>query len=137
VRNGGVTGARALALVTLVVPDYDAALAFFVGGLGFDLCEDVPAGAGKRWVVVRPGTGGAAILLARAVGDDQRAAIGNQTGGRVAFFLHTDDIGRDRARFAQAGAVFEGEPRSAPYGRVAVFRDPFGNRWDLIQPARD
>ena len=124
-----------LALITLVVPDYDAAIAFFVHGLGFQLIADEPQGAAKRWVVVRPGEGGADLLLARAGNPRQSAAIGAQTGGRVAFFLHTDDFLRDRARFEAAGAIFEEEGRNESYGRVAVFVDPFGNRWDLIEPA--
>lgn len=196
-----------LALVALLVPSYEAGLAFFVEGLGWDLLEDSDHGGGKRWIRVapraalpetaQPGAGtamspncpptaatqtdapikpkpnsppshsapkgarrqtpstsgqtGTALeapqtdtapspqepqtqfLLARAVGE-QRAAIGNQGGGRVWLFLHTDDFARDAARLSAAGAVFEEDPRHEPYGTVAVFRDPFGNRWDLIQP---
>lgn len=197
-----------LALVALLVPSYEAGLAFFVEGLGWDLLEDSDHGGGKRWIRVAPkaalpetaqpgaatamspngastaatqtdapikpkpnsppfhsapeeartqtpskagqtGTAPAApqkdtapspqepqtqFLLARAVGE-QRAAIGNQGGGRVWLFLHTDDFDCDSARLSAAGAVFEEDPRHEPYGTVAVFRDPFGNRWDLIQPA--
>ena len=118
--------------VALVVPDYDAAIAFYVGALGFELVEDTDQGGGKRWVVVRPPGGGAALLLARAVTEAQTAAIGNQTGGRVGFFLETDDFARDHAAFLAAGVMFEEAPRDEPYGMVAVFRDPFGNRWDLL-----
>jgi catechol 2,3-dioxygenase-like lactoylglutathione lyase family enzyme len=118
-------------MFSLLVPDYDAALAFFLP-LGFELREDTDLGNAKRWV--RIGLPGAAteILLARAVGEAQRSAIGNQGGGRVWLFLETDDFARDHAAFAAAGVAFEGPPRSEPYGRVAVFRDPWGNRWDLI-----
>lgn len=121
-----------LALVTLLVPDYEAGLRFFVAGLGFSLSEDNDLGGRKRWVVVAP-DGGSALLLARAVGDQVRA-IGDQAGGRVGLFLHTDDFSRDAARVAAAGGVFEEAPRREPYGTVAVFRDPFGNRWDLVEP---
>ena len=122
-----------LATLALLVPDYDAAIAFFVGGLGFDLLEDLDQGT-KRWVRVAPLGGGAALLLARAEGPRQTAAIGDQAGGRVFLFLQTDDFDRDAARITAAGGVFEELPRDEPYGRVAVWRDPFGNRWDLIQP---
>jgi catechol 2,3-dioxygenase-like lactoylglutathione lyase family enzyme len=124
-----------LALVTLVVPDYDAAIGFFAGTLGFRLLADTALAGGKRWVVVAP-DGGAALLLARAADPRQSAAVGGQAGGRVAFFLHTDDIARDRARWEAAGVRFEAPTRSEPYGDVAVFRDPFGNRWDLVEPSR-
>jgi ubiquinone/menaquinone biosynthesis C-methylase UbiE/catechol 2,3-dioxygenase-like lactoylglutathione lyase family enzyme len=127
-----------LDLVTIVVDDYDAAIAFFVGALGFDLVEDAPAvsGAGrpKRWVVVRPPGGGPGLLLARADGGRQAAAIGEQAGGRVGFFLRVDDVPAAYARLRAAGVVFEGPPRREPYGRVAVFRDVAGNRWDLVGP---
>ena len=124
----------ALSAVTLVVPDYDAAIAFYVDGLGFEVRADLPQGPGKRWVLVAPPGGSTALLLARAATEAQRSAIGNQTGGRVAFFLTTDDIARDAARLSAAGAMFEEAPRTESYGIVAVWRDPFGNRWDLIQP---
>lgn len=122
-----------LALTTLVVPDYDAGIAFCVGGLGFDLIEDSDMGGGKRWVVVG-GTGGGRLLIARAANDAQAAAIGNQTGGRVGFFAHTDDFATTHARLVDAGVTFVELPRNEPYGTVAVFSDPFGNRWDLIEP---
>jgi catechol 2,3-dioxygenase-like lactoylglutathione lyase family enzyme len=127
-----MTGAR-LSLVAVLVPDYDAGLAFYVGTLGFRLVDDIDQGR-KRWVVVEPPGGGCRLLLARAEGAAQEAAIGNQTGGRVGFFLQTDDFGRDHAAMLAAGVTFEEAPRHEPYGRVAVWRDPFGNRWDLIGP---
>ena len=123
-----------LAAVAVLVGDYRDGIAFFTG-IGFDLVADEDRGGGKRWVIVRPPKGGAAILIARATGEAQREAIGRQAGGRVGFFLHTDDFGRDAARIAAAGGVFEEAPREENYGTVAVFRAPFGNRWDLIQPA--
>jgi catechol 2,3-dioxygenase-like lactoylglutathione lyase family enzyme len=119
--------------ITIVVPDYDAGIAFYVGQLGFDLRADTDLGGGKRWVMVAPPGGQTAILLARADGPDQTAAIGFQTGGRVGFFLHTDDFATDHARMIAAGVRFEEEPRHEPYGSVAVWVDPFGNRWDLLQ----
>ncbi len=123
----------ALATVTLVVPDYDEAIAFYVGALGFELVEDTDLGGGKRWVVVAPHKG-AALLLAKAADEAQTAAVGNQTGGRVSFFLHTDNFADTHARFVEAGVSFLEQPRSEAYGTVAVFSDPFGNRWDLIEP---
>ena len=116
----------------LVVPDYDAGIDFYVGKLGFDLVEDTDQGGGKRWVMVRPSGGGVSILLARAVTEPQAASVGNQTGGRVGFFLESADFARDHAAFVAAGVHFEEAPRHEPYGSVAVFRDPFGNRWDLL-----
>ncbi len=127
-----MSGTR-LALKTLVVPDYDAGIAFCVGALGFDLIEDSVMGGGKRWVVVG-GKDGGRLLLAKAANDTQSAAIGNQTGGRVGFFAHTDDFTGTQARLAAAGVMFHEQPRHEPYGTVAVFSDPFGNRWDLIEP---
>ena len=121
---------------TVVVPDYDQGIAFYVGKLGFRLVEDTDLGGGKRWVRVQPQGAETAILLARAVNERQSASIGNQTGGRVGFFLQTDDFARDHAAFLAKGVVFEEDPRSEPYGIVAVFRDPFGNRWDLLEPAK-
>jgi catechol 2,3-dioxygenase-like lactoylglutathione lyase family enzyme len=125
-----------LALVTLVVEDYDEAIAYYTGVLGFELVEDTDLGGGKRWVVVRPhddSQNSAALLLARAVGEHQASRVGDQAGGRVAFFLHTDDFEREYARLAQAGVEFTEEPRAETYGRVVVFRDLYGNRWDLLQ----
>ena len=128
---------QSLALVSLVVGDYEEALAFYVGVLGFELVEDVPVPEqGKRWVVVSPrGGNGARLLLARASSDEQRLRIGDQTGGRVFLFLQTDDFARDYAHYRAKGVVFVREPKEAPYGTVAVFRDPYGNLWDLYQPA--
>jgi catechol 2,3-dioxygenase-like lactoylglutathione lyase family enzyme len=120
--------------VALVVPDYDAGIAFFCGVMGFALVDDVDQGS-KRWVTVEPLGGGVRLILARAEGAVQQAAIGNQAGGRVWLFLETDDFARDHARMVAAGVVFEEAPRHEVYGIVAVWRDPFGNRWDLIQPA--
>ncbi|NUB43019.1 VOC family protein [Fertoebacter nigrum] len=118
--------------LALVVPDYDAGIAFYVGVMGFDLLADVDQGR-KRWVTVAPRGGGAALVLARADTARQAAAIGNQCGGRVLLFLETDDFARDHAHMLAAGVLFEEEPRVEPYGTVAVWRDPFGNRWDLLQ----
>jgi catechol 2,3-dioxygenase-like lactoylglutathione lyase family enzyme len=126
---------RTLSTIALVVPDYDQAIDFYVGRLGFRLVEDMPQGPHKRWVTVAP-EGGAALLLARAAGPAQAAAIGNQTGGRVFLFLETDDFARDHAAMRKVGVTFEEEPRHEPYGIVAVWRDPFGNRWDLIERRR-
>ncbi len=120
--------------VTLVVPDYDEAIAFYTETLNFALLQDIALGEGKRWVrVAPPGSGGASLLLAQADGPDQKAAIGNQTGGRVGFFLETDNFQRDHAAMRENGVHFEEDPRHEPYGTVAVWCDPFGNRWDLIQ----
>lgn len=121
-----------LSLVTLVVPDYDRAIDFYVGKLGFHLISDAPQ-PGKRWVVVAPPGGGCQILLARANNDRERATIGAQTGGRVSFFLQTQDFAADHARLVALGVTFEEAPRHEPYGTVAVWRDPFGNRWDLLE----
>jgi catechol 2,3-dioxygenase-like lactoylglutathione lyase family enzyme len=123
-----------LALVSLLVPDYDSALGYYVGMLGFELREDKPVSAGKRWVVVAPPGGECAILLAKAAGSDQVATIGKQTGGRVFLFLQTDDFVRDHAAMRERGVRFVEAPRVEPYGTVAVFEDPFGNRWDLVEP---
>ncbi len=125
-----------IANVTLLVPSYEAGIEFFCGRLGFELVEDTSLGGGKRWVRVRPaGAGGTCLLLAAADGERQRAAIGEQGGGRVLGFLETADFESDHARFAAAGVRFLEEPRHEPYGVVAVFEDAFGNHWDLIGPA--
>lgn len=126
--------ARHLALLSLLVDDYDQALAFYVGKLGFDLVEDSDLGDGKRWVVVSPGPGGSRVLLARAADARQAARIGDQGGGRVWLFLHTDDFAGDHARMTAAGVRFLEAPRHEAYGSVAVFEDLYGNRWDLLQP---
>lgn len=124
-----------LCLTALVVRDYDEAIAFYCGKLGFELVEDTAQPEqNKRWVVVRPPDSlGSAILLARAVGDRQEAFIGHQSGGRVFLFLATDDFERDYARFIKAGIKFAREPKDQPYGRVAVFEDLYGNLWDLVE----
>jgi catechol 2,3-dioxygenase-like lactoylglutathione lyase family enzyme len=125
--------------IAIIVDDYDQAIAFFTGALGFDLVEDSPSltndGRPKRWVVVRPPGGDAAILLAQADGERQAAAVGNQVAGRVGFFLETDDFDAAYQRMAAAGVEFVTAPRAEPYGRVAVFIDIAGNRWDLLGPA--
>jgi len=124
--------------VALVVREYDEALDFYVGKLGFTLTEDrhVPE-QDKRWVVLTPpgGGGGARLLLARAVGPEQSARIGNQTGGRVFLFLYTDDFWRDYRAYLAKGVVFVREPKEEKHGTVAVFQDLYGNLWDLLQPA--
>jgi len=125
---------QTIAIFTIVVPDYDDGIAFYVGKLGFELLEDTPRGPGKRWVRVAPAGAETAILLAKADGPAQDAAIGHQTGGRVGFFLHTDDFVRDYAAMKAAGVVFNEAPRHEPYGSVVVFQDPWGNLWDLIEP---
>ncbi|MFH8935741.1 VOC family protein [Streptomyces griseosporeus] len=128
---------KRIALVTLVVDDYDEAIRFYTDALGFRLAEDAPRPDGSRWVVVEPGEPGSGpgLLLARARGEVQAARVGDQTGGRVGFFLYTDDFARDHARMTAAGVIFLEEPRHEPYGTVAVFQDLYGNRWDLLQPA--
>ena len=123
--------------VALVVREYDEALDFYVGKLGFILTEDryIPE-QDKRWVVLTPpGSGGARLLLARAVSPEQSARIGNQTGGRVFLFLYTDDFWRDYRAYLAKGVVFVREPKEQKYGTVAVFQDLYGNLWDLLQPA--
>jgi len=125
---------RRIALTTLVVADYDEAIAWYTGALGFSLLRDIDQGD-KRWVVVGPADGNAAaLLLARASNDEQRARIGNQTGGRVGFFLNTDDFWRDHAAMTARGVVFLETPREEVYATVAVFRDLYGNTWDLLEP---
>lgn len=125
-----------LASVTLLVPDYDEAIAHYCRGLGFELIEDTDLGDGKRWVLIAPpGSRETRLLLARASKPEQAARIGDQTGGRVFLILHTDNFDRDHARFLSAGIVFIETPRQETYGRVCVFRDRFGNLWDLLQPA--
>jgi catechol 2,3-dioxygenase-like lactoylglutathione lyase family enzyme len=131
-------GMSSLELVALIVDDYDPAIEFFVGALGFTLVEDSPAhtndGRSKRWVVVRPPGAQTAILLARADGPRQAAAVGEQFAGRVGLFLRVDDFEAAHARMLAAGVEFVSPPRTEPYGRVAVFRDIAGNRWDMLGP---
>jgi catechol 2,3-dioxygenase-like lactoylglutathione lyase family enzyme len=125
--------------MAVIVDDYDAAIEFFTGSLGFELVEDSPAqtndGRDKRWVVVRPPGGQSGLLLARADGERQARAAGDQFAGRVGLFLRVDDFEAQYARMREAGVAFAGEPRSEPYGRVVVFTDIAGNRWDLLGPA--
>lgn len=135
---------QSLGLVTLVVRDYDEALGFFVEKLGFELIEDAPVPEqAKRWVVVAPrGGGGARLLLARASIAEQQASIGRQTGGRVFLFLYTDDFWRDYELYRRRGLEFVRAPKHEPYGTVAVFKDLYGNLWDLVEqgtnvPAQD
>ncbi len=126
-------------LVTIVVDDYDTAIGFFVDVLGFDLTEDSPSltndGRPKRWVVVTPIGGETGILLAQADGEAQAHAVGNQSGGRVGFFLRVDDFDQSYERLKEAGVEFISAPRIEPYGRVVVFLDIAGNPWDLLGPA--
>ncbi len=127
---------QSIAMVSLVVREYDEALEFFVGKLGFSLIEDtyIPE-QDKRWVVVAPpGDAATRLLLARASNEEQRSRIGNQTGGRVFFFLHTDNFARDNEAYRAKGIVFVREPKEEVYGTVAVFKDLYGNLWDLVQP---
>ncbi|MBO3743818.1 VOC family protein [Actinoplanes sp. NEAU-H7] len=123
-------------LVALIVDEYDPAIAFFTGVLGFDLVEDSPSltndGRPKRWVVVRPPGAQTGLLLARADGERQSAAVGDQAAGRVGFFLRTDDFDATYRRMVDAGVTFVREPRTEAYGKVAVFLDIAGNRWDLL-----
>ena len=125
-----------LAMLSLLVPDYQSGIDFYCNALGFDLREDTDLGDGKRWVVVAPKGADTAFVLAKAVGPDQTAAIGNQGGGRVWLFLQTDNFARDHEMMLKNGILFEESPRHEPYGTVAVWRDPFGNRWDLIEFSR-
>ncbi|MEP6483713.1 MAG: VOC family protein [Rudaea sp.] len=128
------TPVRRLAHVAIVVRDYDEAIDYYTRALGFHLVEDEPRGAGKRWVVVAPSRGdGATLLLAKAVTDAQSSRVGNQTGGRVFLFLHTDDFWRDHRSMKAQGVRFAEEPRNEDYGTVVVFEDIYGNRWDLIE----
>ncbi len=126
-----------IALVALVVDDYDRAIAWYTGTLGFTLVEDTPQAPGKRWVVVAPpGGAGTALLLAKAANERQTQAIGAQTGGRVFMFLHTDDFHRDYTAYKARGVSFVEEPRHEDYGTVVVFSDLYGNRWDLVERKR-
>lgn len=125
---------QSIATIALVVADYDDAISFYVGKLGFALLSNLDMGGGKRWVTVAPAGGGAKLLLAKADGAEQADHVGNQTGGRVGFFLETDDFARDHALYAGRGVRFLEAPRHEAYGSVAVFEDLYGNKWDLIQP---
>jgi len=130
---------QSIGYISLVVRDYDEAIAFYVGTLGFSLVEDTYIAAqDKRWVLVAPpGSSETRLLLARAVGEEQSSRIGNQTGGRVFLFLHTDDFWRDFASYRSKGVTFIREPRVESYGTVAVFKDLYGNLWDLLQLHRE
>ena len=125
---------KGLSLVAFLAHDYDEATSFFVDKLGFSLVEDTDMGDGKRWVVVSSG-GGASLLIAKADGEEQQASVGNQAGGRVGFFLTTDNFERDYTAWTERGVKFRELPRTEPYGVVAVFEDMYGAPWDLIQPA--
>ncbi len=135
-RNCGVCRAMSsrIATIAVVVADYAEAIAFYRDRLGFEVIADTDMGGDKRWVVVAAPGGGAGLLLAKADGPEQAARIGDQTGGRVAFFLETDNFARDFAAFSAAGVRFLEAPRHEPYGSVAVFEDLYGNKWDLIEP---
>ena len=125
---------RSVAAVTILVPDYQEAIDYFVGTLGFALIEDRRLSEEKRWVLVSPGAS-TCLLLAKADGERQSAAVGNQSGGRVFLFLTTDDFWRDYRTYMSRGVEFQEEPRHEEYGTVAVFTDKYGNLWDLIEPA--
>jgi len=126
---------RSIASVTLLVRDYGEAIAFYTGPLGFTLAEDTPLGGGRRWVLVAPpGPSGARLLLAQAKNEEERAAVGRQSGGRVFLFLETDDFDRDHQGMAARGVKFIESPRREDYGTVAVFEDLYGNKWDLVMP---
>jgi catechol 2,3-dioxygenase-like lactoylglutathione lyase family enzyme len=125
-------------MIAVVVRDYDEAIAWYRDALGFELLEDTDRGGGKRWVRMAPsGNSAFSLLLSKAAAPAQATAIGNQHGGRVGFFLHTDDFARAHARLVAANARFEEAPRDELYGTVAVFRDLYGNRWDLIEPREE
>lgn len=121
--------------ITLLVHDYDEAIDFFTKALRFTLVEDTPLGKGKRWVIVAPlGSSGASLLLARADTPEQESHVGNQTGGRVLLFLHTNDFWNDYHYMKACEVCFLEEPREEPYGTVVVFKDLYGNKWDMVQP---
>ena len=123
-----------LGMITLVVDNYDEAIEYYTTALGFSLIEDTKMSETKRWVVIAPDeTAGARLLLAEATTDSQRGAIGNQTGGRVGFFLYTDDFDRDYARMLEHNVAFTEEPRHEEFGKVIVFADKYGNKWDFIE----
>lgn len=120
-------------MITVVIDDYDSAIAHYVNDLGFTLIEDTELTPEKRWVVVQPGVSGMQILLAKAANESQRDAIGNSTGGRVAFFLYTDNFDQTYRQYLAAGIVFTETPRQEAFGQVVVFKDKYGNKWDLIE----
>lgn len=127
--------AQFISALTLVVPDYDEGIDFYIRKLGFVLHEDTQLSPEKRWVTIAPkGAKETKILLAKASNDDQKTAIGNQTGGRVGFFLQTDQFDQDYAHMKENGVTFLEEPRDEVYAKVVVWQDPFGNKWDMLQP---
>ena len=128
---------RKLAAIALVVRNYDEAIAYYTGVLGFKLIEDTPMGGDKRWVVVSPGESGTSLLLAKAANPEQQSRVGNQTGGRVFLFLHTDNFQRDYEAFKIRGVKFVEQPRQEVYGTVVVFEDLYGNKWDMIEPKQN
>ena len=128
---------QSIAHIALVVNDYDEAIAFYCTQLDIELKEDTLMSETKRWVIVQPkGEGSCSLLLARAVGDEQQSRIGNQTGGRVFLFLYTDDFWRDYNNYTSKGIEFVREPKEEAYGTVSVFKDLYGNLWDLIEPKK-
>jgi catechol 2,3-dioxygenase-like lactoylglutathione lyase family enzyme len=131
-----MSSARRIATVTLVVAEYNEAIAWYTQKLQLRLFEDTDLGGGKRWVTVGPAEGGVRLLLAEAKNGDERSRIGTQTGGRVFLFLETDDFARDHSAMLSRGVEFREQPRREPYGTVAVFADLYGNLWDLIEPKR-
>lgn len=131
-----MTNDRRLAAVALIVPDYDQAISYYVETLGFRLIEDTALSASKRWVLISPGNENSCnLLLAKATTAEQQAAIGNQAGGRVFLVLYTDNFDRDYQSYKMKDVTFLEEPRSESYGKVVVFQDMFGNKWDLLEPA--
>lgn len=127
---------QSIGAVCLLVCDYDEAIGFYTGRLRFAVAEDTPQGAGRRWVLLEPpGGAGTRLLLAKAKNAEELACVGRQSGGRVFLFLHTDDFDRDHREMIRRGVAFNEEPRREPYGRVAVFEDLYGNKWDLLMPA--
>jgi len=122
-----------LGMIAIVIDDYDRAISHYVNDLGFSLIEDTGLSPEKRWVVIAPSPTGAKILLAKASNDDQRAAIGNSTGGRVGFFLYTDNFAETYERYLTQGIEFTEKPRNESFGQVVVFKDRYGNKWDLIE----
>jgi catechol 2,3-dioxygenase-like lactoylglutathione lyase family enzyme len=125
--------ATSLGMIAIVVPEYDEALAHYVDDLGFTLIEDTQLSPEKRWVVVAPGNSGAQILLAKASSAQQEAAIGNSVGGRVGYFLYTDNFAETYEYYLSRGIEFTENPRSESFGQVVVFKDKYGNKWDLIE----
>lgn len=128
--------ATTLGMIAIVIEDYDAAIDHYVNDLGFTLIEDTELSPEKRWVIIAPSSSGAQILLAKASNEQQRAAIGNSTGGRVGFFLYTDDFSETYERYLAKGIEFTETPRNESFGQVVVFKDKYGNNWDLIENSK-